>query len=189
MKRSYEFSGTKTGGGMKSLLLAAFAVIATPSAHAQTGNVGGQVNVEGHVTGICAVLVGGSPSNSFSGTIDLGELEGSDGKLAPALAASTITGASQSFTVICNSATPGVSLAATTMTGNASTVLAGYTKTIDYTARLDLGQDNFIKPKIATVNIFKIYTFSLSLPLVSFLFKHSRVNVKLQMIGFRPKIL
>lgn len=132
--------------GLPSVLVRALliggslAVLIPLAARAQSGTVSGQVNVKGHVTGICAVLVNGSPGGSFSGTIDLGELAGSDGKLAPALSGSTISGASQSFTVICNSATPGVSLSATTMVGDATTVLSGYTKTINYTARLDLGQ-------------------------------------------------
>jgi hypothetical protein len=121
-------------------LIPAIAICAAPVAYAQSTQVDGSVDVTGHVTGICAVMVDGSPSNTFSGTIDLGELAGPDGKPSPALAGATISGASQSFTVICNSATPSVSLSATTMLGNATSVLTGFTKTVDYTAKLDLVQ-------------------------------------------------
>ena len=123
------------------LLAASFLTVLAPAAQAATvTNVTGEVDVKGHVTGICAVLTDGAVSNNFQGTIDLGELAGPDGKLAPGLTGSTIAGASKSFTVICNSATPGVSLAATTMLGDAATVLSGYTKTVNYTAKLDLGK-------------------------------------------------
>jgi hypothetical protein len=108
--------------------------------YAASTQVDGTVNVGGHVTGICAVLTDGSPGNTFSGTIDLGELAGSDGKLAPGLTGTSIPGASQSFTVVCNTVTPNITLSATRMVGDAGTVLTGFTKTIDYTAKLDVRQ-------------------------------------------------
>jgi hypothetical protein len=130
----------KRNASAYGLLAASFLTVLAPAAQAATTNVTGEVDVKGHVTGICAVLVNGQPGNSFQGTIDLGELAGPDGKLATGLTGSTIAGASQSFTVVCNSATPGVSLSATTMLGDAVNVLSGYTKTVNYTAKLDLGQ-------------------------------------------------
>lgn len=118
--------------------------IAACAAFSSTGyaydQVDGSVNVMGHVQGSCAVLTGGSPSTAFSGTIDLGELAGLDGKLDPGLHGATIAGASQSFTVMCNTMTPHVTLSATTMLGDAATAPAGFTKTVDYTAKLDLVQ-------------------------------------------------
>jgi hypothetical protein len=126
--------------------MAACAALSTGAWAAAAGEVDGTVNVAGHVTGICAVLNDGSPTNTFSGLIDLGELAGPDGKLSPTLTGASIAGASQSFTVICNTSTPAITLSATTMMGDATTVLSGFTKSVDYTAKLDLNQaDSSVK--------------------------------------------
>jgi hypothetical protein len=114
------------------------ASLSSASAAAAAPTVNGNVNVGGHVAGGCTVLVNGGNSQTFSGTIDLGSLAGSDGKLAPGLTGSTIAGASLTFSVLCVASRETVSLSATTMQGSAAGVSPNFTKTIDYTARLDL---------------------------------------------------
>lgn len=98
--------------------------------------VTGTVDVIGHVTGTCTVQPGSG--NTFGDTINLGELDGSDGKISSTLTGSTIAGASKQFTVVCNTGTPSVTLSATAMKDNVVSPASGYTNQVDYTAKLDL---------------------------------------------------
>jgi len=124
---------------------AAIAALCGLAAPASAADVTGTVTVTGVVTGKCTVQGGGN-GNNFSGNIPLGELDASDGRLDPALEGSSIAGASLSFTVVCNTASPSISLSATTM-GDNVTAGTGYTSAVDYTAQLDLaetsGSDTF----------------------------------------------
>lgn len=104
------------------------------SAAAFGADVTGAVTVTGFVTGKCTVQPP-STGNNFSGTIALGALDGTDGHISSALTGSSISGASESFTVVCNSARPNITLSATPMTDGV-TPDTGYTSSIDYTARL-----------------------------------------------------
>src|ERR1700760_4448559 len=83
-----------------------------PAMAAPAGSVTGEVDVIGHVGGLCSVIVGEGTSSSFQGSIDLGNLAGANGKLLPGL-----TGSAGPFTVICNSGAPHISLAASSLVG------------------------------------------------------------------------
>jgi hypothetical protein len=108
-----------------------------PAVMAQT--VTGTVNVTGSVAAKCVVITGGSGS-SFSGSIPLGELAGTDGTLATTLSGSTNASpaGSTQFRVNCNSAAPKVTISSTRLSLTPSVAApAGYTGVIDYTAALD----------------------------------------------------
>ncbi len=116
---------------------AAILACAAP-AYAVNGNTAtGTVNVTGVVTPKCAVTAGGT-GNAFSGTIPLGELDGTDGRISSTLTGSTISGASLTFTVVCNTTAPSVSLSATSMGDGVTPPGTQYTSTVDYTAQLDV---------------------------------------------------
>jgi hypothetical protein len=113
-----------------------------PAALAQT--VTGTVNVTGSVAARCVVIAGGSGS-SFSGSIPLGELAGTDGTLSSTLAGSTNAspGGSTQFRVNCNSAAPKVTLSSTRLALSPTvTAPTGYANVIDYTAALDANLAN-----------------------------------------------
>lgn len=115
------------------LLSTAAALVALGStAFAAAGDVTGEVDVSGYVTGACAVVGGASPTSSFSGTIDLGELAGADGKLVQK------TGSAGPFSVVCNTGTPHVSVAATSLVGSAAAPDSTYTNVVGFTAHLTL---------------------------------------------------
>lgn len=98
----------------------------------------GSVSVTGFVNGKCTVQPP-SEGNNFSGTIPLGALDGTNGHISSTLTGSTISGASLSFTVVCNSSAPSITLSATQM-GDSVAAPTGYTSAVDYTARLDLAE-------------------------------------------------
>lgn len=115
------------------LLSASAALVAlSATAFAAPGDVTGEVDVTGNVTGACAVVVGEGSSSSFSGTINLGELAGANGKLVQR------TGLAGPFSVICNSGAPHVSVSATSLMGAAAPPDATYTNVVGYTAHLTL---------------------------------------------------
>ncbi|CAN7472137.1 hypothetical protein [Caulobacter sp. LjRoot300] len=123
----------------KSILIGAalLGLAAAPAAMAQT--VTGTVNVTGSVAARCVVITGGS-GGSFSGSIPLGELAGTDGTLSTTLAGSTnaAPGGSTQFRVNCNSAAPKVTLSSTRLAlSPTATAPTGYANVIDYTAALD----------------------------------------------------
>jgi hypothetical protein len=125
---------------MKKTILvgAALAGLATaPAALAQT--VSGTVNVTGSVSARCVVITGGG-GGTFTGSISLGELAGTDGTLSSTLSGSTNAspGGATQFRVNCNSAAPKVTLSATRLALSPTvTAPAGYANVIDYTADLD----------------------------------------------------
>lgn len=121
---------------MKKFLLLGAALALLSGGTAEAASVSGTVDVIGHVTGTCSVQPGGG--GTFGDTIDLGELDGADGKISSTLTGSTISGASKTFSVICNTGTPSVSLTATAMKDGVVSPAAGYTNTVDYKAQLDL---------------------------------------------------
>ena len=132
---------------LKSVLVTAAATVAlTGTAWAQEapgGTVNGTVNVTGSVTGICAVVPPeGSPTDTFSGTIALGELNDSDGTLKDTLIGSSGASPAGTFTtrVICTDSNPQVTVDATVLeeTPDAITPAAGYADMIDYTARVGI---------------------------------------------------
>jgi len=128
----------------KTILIGAalLGLAAAPAALAQT--VTGTVNVTGSVAARCVVITGGSGS-SFSGSIPLGELAGTDGALSSTLAGSTNAspGGSTQFRVNCNSAAPKVTLSSTRLAlAPTATAPAGYANVIDYTAALDAALAN-----------------------------------------------
>lgn len=128
----------------KTILIGAalLGLAAAPAAMAQT--VTGTVNVTGSVAAKCVVITGGSGS-SFSGSIPLGELAGTDGTLSSTLAGSTNAspGGSTQFRVNCNSAAPKVTLSSTRLALTpTATAPTGYANVIDYTAALDAALAN-----------------------------------------------
>jgi hypothetical protein len=128
----------------KTILIGAalLGLAAAPAALAQT--VTGTVNVTGSVAARCVVITGGSGS-SFSGSIPLGELAGTDGTLSSTLAGSTNAspGGSTQFRINCNSAAPKVTLSSTRLALDpTATAPAGYANVIDYTAALDAALAN-----------------------------------------------
>jgi hypothetical protein len=117
---------------LQSLLYAATMLVALPiAASAAPGDVTGTVDVQGHVTGACAVITGNGTSSTFTGNIDLGELANPNGKLN-----TTLTGGPVSFTVVCNTTTPSISLSATSLVGVTPPPDATYTNVVGYTAHL-----------------------------------------------------
>jgi len=115
---------------------AATALLIAGSAYAAVGDVTGTVNVIGHVGGQCSVLTNGETvSSSFTGQIDLGELAGTDGRLN-----TSITGGPVTFTVVCNTTAPSISLAASSLVGSASPPDGTYTNIVGYRANLTLAE-------------------------------------------------
>ena len=130
---------------LSSAVAATVLVMGASCAMAAT-NVTGAVSVTGTVTNQCSVTAP-TAGSTFSGTIPLGTLNGADGTISTSLRGSTISGASLSFTVICNTATPQVQLSATAMSDGV-TPATGFTSTVDYTSQLTLtdatgGKENF----------------------------------------------
>lgn len=123
----------------KTILIGAalLGLAVAPAVMAQT--VTGTVNVTGSVAAKCVVITGGSGS-SFSGSIPLGELAGTDGTLATTLSGSTNASpaGSTQFRVNCNSVAPKVTISSTRLALTpTATAPTGYANVIDYTAALD----------------------------------------------------
>ena len=124
---------------MKRLLISAAAIAAlglAAPAFAQTAT--GTITVTGNVTNQCAVVTGGS-GTSFSGTIALNELDGSDGTLLSSLNNSSTTSAAgtQTFQISCNGADASISLSAGPLSTGSGTAPSGYSRNINYTAEFD----------------------------------------------------
>ena len=135
---------------MRYLALAAVALAIPQAAFAQQTT--GTVNVTGTVAGRCGVVGGGQ---SFTDTINLGELAGNDGRLRTDLADAS-PDAVRNFSVICTTATPRVRLSATRLaTPGASP--AGFANNIDFTAQIAVLQASGTPPQIT-------YTTASSLP-------------------------
>lgn len=131
---------------MKRFVIALLLAGAPGLAFAQSAT--GTINLTGTVTPKCAVA-GGQNASVFSGAIGLGELSAQNGQLRPDLTGGTVAGASQSFQVVCNSATPTVKLSASPLTGNAAGAApAGYSKVINYTATVDVVQSSGSFPQL-----------------------------------------
>jgi len=121
---------------LKTLLGTAMIIaLCAPAMAAPVGAVTGEVDVIGHVNGLCSVIVGEGTASSFQGSIDLGNLAGANGKLL-----SGLTGAAGPFTVICNSGAPHISLAASSLVGSVAPADASYTNVVNYRASLGLGE-------------------------------------------------
>ena len=112
----------------------------------------GTINLTGTVAGQCSVTGGGQ---SFSETINLGELSGNDGRLRTDLTDAS-PDAVRNFSVVCTSATPRVRLSATRLS-TATTAPTGYASDIDFTAEVAVLQASGTPPQIT-------YTTASSLP-------------------------
>jgi hypothetical protein len=135
---------------MKRLVVALLLAGAPSLAAAQSTT--GTINLTGSVAPKCAVA-NVQDSSTFSGSIGLGELSGQNGQLSSTLTGSTVTGASQSFQVMCNSATPTVKLSASPLTGDAAGAApSGYSKVINYTATVDVVQSSGSFPQLTQVS-------------------------------------
>jgi|GEM_PF-3046021 len=130
---------------MKKIALAALAagsaLIATPAA----AQVAGTVDVTGTVSGRCSVVPAGTEgASAFAGTIDLLTLDEADGTLRANLESSSSGSPADNkhvtARVVCNTATPTVSISATAMqiTGGTLDGTAGYADTINYTAQVEV---------------------------------------------------
>ena len=137
---------------MKKIVLAALAastaLIATQaSAQAVTT---GQVTVTGTVNSRCSVVLtpGGAASQSFSGTINLMQLDDPDGTLRDNLIGSATAtpadGLHVTTRVVCNTAAPVVTIAATAMQISGGTLdgTTGYSDTIHYTGQVEVDRTN-----------------------------------------------
>ncbi len=130
---------------MKKILLisvgAAIVAAATPAA---AQSVTGTVNVTGNVQGRCSVVAaGGAATQTFTGTIGLGQLDEDDGTLKAALegTSSAASGGTPFATrVVCTAATVDVEVAADTLAnGTRGTAPAtGYANEINYTAEMEV---------------------------------------------------
>jgi hypothetical protein len=112
----------------------AFAALAVAASAAITGpalaQATGSVDVNGTVSARC------SAASPISGNITLGELSKADGKVDAAFAGNT-GGLSRNFTVVCNGASPRLSVNALPLVNAASAnPPTGYTNTVHYTATL-----------------------------------------------------
>jgi hypothetical protein len=135
---------------MRYLALAAVALAIPQVAFAQQTT--GTVNVTGTVTGRCGVVGGGQ---SFTDTINLGELAGNDGRLRTDLTDAS-PDAVRNFSVICTTATPQVRLSATRLS-TPGTEAAGFANTIDFTSEIAVIQASGTPPQIT-------YTTASALP-------------------------
>jgi len=98
------------------------------AASAATDSVTGTVTVNGSVAAKCAIT--GSPS----ATLEVNELSQASGTVVPDFNNATST--TVSFTVVCTSPNPGLSLSATPMNYAAGTTETGWTHTVHYTSTL-----------------------------------------------------
>lgn len=135
---------------MKYVAMSA-ALLAIPQV-AMAQQTTGTVNVTGTVAGRCSVTGGGQ---SFTDTINLGELAGNDGRLRTDLTDAS-PDAERKFSVVCNTTTPRVQLSATRLS-TPGTAPAGYASDIDYTSQVLVLQASGTPPQIA-------YTTASSLP-------------------------
>ena len=135
---------------MRYLALAAVALAIPQAAFAQQTT--GTVNVTGTVAGRCGVVGGGQ---SFTDTINLGELAGNDGRLRTDLTDAS-PDAVRNFSVVCTSATPRVRLSATRLSTPGAGP-AGFANNIDFTAQIAVIQASGSPPQIT-------YTTASSLP-------------------------
>jgi hypothetical protein len=115
--------------------------LSASTASATVASVTGTVDVTGVVTSKCVVITEGGTSSVFGGTIALGELDQADGTLDTALSGSDAgapaRGIVLDFHVVCNSATPTVSVDATRLSDGV-VAGAGQSSDIDYTAETDV---------------------------------------------------
>jgi hypothetical protein len=129
---------------MKKIVLAALAgsaFVAAPAA-AQT-SVSGQINLTGTVADKCIVTNAGSAPNgsAFGGSVDLGQLDATDGRLeASGTLATRFAGAGAanlSYRIVCTTAKTQVTVNANELTTGAA-VSSGYANTIHYDAHIAL---------------------------------------------------
>ncbi|QLC22434.1 hypothetical protein HFP51_09730 [Parasphingopyxis sp. CP4] len=122
---------------MRTTLLIATAIAMTAAAPAAAQSVTGTVNITGSVGEKCLVTDPGPAGNTFTTTIDLGELAQADGTLRTGIEADFNaggTGASDvDFRVVCTTANPAVTVDADPIV-SANSAPAGYANTIDYQA-------------------------------------------------------
>lgn len=118
---------------MKKLLLLALAGSATAlAAPAAAQNVTGTINLSGSVAPKCLVVPGSG--DTFSDSVDFGELAASDGTLRTGLASEFGT---KSFRVVCTTGAPTISVDADPLKAQNNPLaspISGYDDTINYTA-------------------------------------------------------
>lgn len=126
---------------MKTLLLltAATVLVGLTAAPAfatapPTGGVQGTVDVQGSVDAKCWVA-SEEASTSFQDSTSFGELSNANGTLNTSVTAPPV-----SFEVLCNTGTPQVAISATQMTAqnHAATPPTGYTRSVGYTAEVQV---------------------------------------------------
>jgi hypothetical protein len=125
---------------MKKILLTALAAasaltVATPAA-AQTAT--GVVNITGNVDSKCIVATPGNPSgsDSFGGTVALGNLAQANGTMATDLATrfNGTAAANLNYKVVCTSAKTSVAVDADPIVAATGLAQTGYANTINYKA-------------------------------------------------------
>ena len=130
---------------MKKIILAALAAgsaLASTPASAQA-STSGEVHITGTVADKCVVTATGTPpAGSFGGSVSLGALDGTDGKLkASATLASTFAAAGASnlsYRVVCTTPKTEVTVNADDLVNTGATVTTGYANTVRYKANVAL---------------------------------------------------
>lgn len=119
---------------------AALALGALTATQASAQSVTGTVNVHGTVAPRCGSTFNGD--TTFAGTINLGELTGSNGAILPGLAASSTNSPAgvADFFVGCSSTRFNVTLSATRLVNPASVPAPPGSATIDYTAETKIAK-------------------------------------------------
>lgn len=129
---------------MNKILLTALAAasalaIATPAA---AQSVSGVVDITGNVADKCIVTDDGTPtSGSFGGSVDLGQLDDTDGTLKDssvlAAAFSAAGAANLTYRIVCTTPNTQLTVNANELTTGA-TVTTGYANTVHYNANVQL---------------------------------------------------
>ena len=130
---------------MKKIILAALAAgSALVSSGASAQSTSGEVHITGTVADKCVVTAAGSPTaggGSFGGSVSLGALDATDGKLeASGTLATRFAGAGASnlsYRIVCTTAKTTVTVNADDLTTGA-TVTTGYANTVHYKANVAL---------------------------------------------------
>ena len=124
----------------KIIVLAAASALAFP-AFAQTQT--GVVNVQGTVGEKCIVTLAGTPTTgSFGGSVDLGQLDATDGRLKESAVLSSmfsaVAGTQLTYRVVCTTPSTQVAVKTDSLANGSATPSAGYANTVNYTAVVSL---------------------------------------------------
>lgn len=134
---------------------AALALSVLTATQAPAQSVTGTVNLHGSVAPRCGSTFAGD--TTFAGTIDLGELTGSNGAILPSMVASNTNSPAgvADFSIGCSSTRFNVTMSATRLVNPASTPAPPGSATINYTAeaKIELAEGGFAHATYTTAAI------------------------------------